>query len=97
MKVFALIQIKDREKFLEFETQAFKIMKKYGVEVLSIDRTENHKYNEIHVLNFKDMKTFNAYRADIRFKELFTLRHEAIKYIELIFSDSSIGLDEYDT
>lgn len=89
--IIALFEIIDRKVFHDFETQAVKIMVKYGGKLVSAfepDCSESSSANvgEIHFLQFPDLEAFKNYRSDPQLIALSELRKQAISSASVFIS-----------
>lgn len=77
------------EAFAAFEEKAFVIMARHGAKVLRVD--QNHSASdgsahEVHVLEFPDMDSFDAYRSDPALVALADQREACIAKTEVAFT-----------
>lgn len=91
IEVVVLLKIRDRCAFLQFESQALKIMRKYGGNLVSAFEPDPHfssakDIGEIHYLNFPNRVAFDNYRDDSGLKDLSELRHKAIADTQIYVS-----------
>ncbi|PCI78023.1 MAG: hypothetical protein COB20_06985 [SAR86 cluster bacterium] len=82
--IVALLTIRDADAFDRFERQAIAIMEAYDGRLDSAfrpgvaDSKAAPHVDEIHVLKFPDLDSFNRYRNDDKLLSLATLREKAI-------------------
>jgi uncharacterized protein (DUF1330 family) len=79
-------------EFRQFETEAARIMKKYGGQVERVIRpivsgAAAPLPHEIHVVTFPNREQFDAYRADPDLASFAALRHVAIARTEIIVGE----------
>ena len=75
-------------EFRQFETEAARIMRKYGgcIECVIRPRASvppGSTPHEIHVVSFPSMEQFEAYRGDLELAKLAPLRQSAIARTEI--------------
>jgi len=95
IKIIALIEIKDKASFKQFETKAITIMGKYNGKLLSAfepNKTETTLPNigEVHYLEFPDLDAFKNYRGDSELKELTELRKKGIAKTTILVSGENV-------
>jgi len=80
-------------EFRQFETEAARVMKKYGGRIVQVVRprtsssTTEPLPHEIHVVTFPSREQFEAYRADEDLASFATLRQAAISRTEVIVGE----------
>lgn len=82
------------EQFRQFETAAARIMRRYGGR---IERAITPRPgppgepvpHEIHVVSFRDLAGFEAYRRDAELATLASLRQGAIARTEIVIGDEA--------
>jgi len=79
-------------EFRQFETQAARIMKKYGGQIERVIRPtisppSGVAPHEIHLVSFPSMEHFAAYRGDTELAKLASLRQTAIDRTEIIIGE----------
>ena len=79
--VLAELKVRDFIAFEKFETQAVKIMGKFGGKLISAFETQRlqNKGVEMHVLSFPSLQAFEEYKADGELAALRELREVAIE------------------
>ena len=83
IQIVVILEVKDRESFMEFETAALEVMKEHGGVLTSAfepDPVESSpsKAEEVHIIQFPSIEAFRNYRIDSRLKEMSLLRNKAI-------------------
>ena len=79
-------------EFRQFETEAARIMKKYGGRVERVIRPhasaapDSSPY-EVHIVSFPSVERFEAYRGDADLTKLAPLRQSAITRTEIIIGE----------
>lgn len=78
--------------FREFETEAARVMRRYGGRIDRVIRPtgpagEGPLPHEIHVVSFPSLERFEAYREDRRLAELAPLRRSAIARTEVTIGE----------
>ena len=95
VQIIALLEIKDKASFKNFEEKAIKIMGKYKGKLLSAfepNEIESSLPNigEVHYLEFPNHEAFNNYRDDSELKELAELRNKGISKTTIIVSGENV-------
>lgn len=88
IQIIALIEVKDRTAFQEFEAKAMKIMAKYEGRLLAAfepnaDESSPSSIGELHYLQFPSIEAFKKYRSDPLLTEMTELRQQAISNITI--------------
>lgn len=82
-----------RDLFIEYETRALKIMSKYGGKLISAtiiqDPSDINSPNEIHLLEFPSLKSFEKYRLDGELNDLSDMRSNCIGSTEILIGQSN--------
>jgi|GEM_PF-517689 len=81
LRLLTTLQIRNFTALAEFESQAAAIMKDYEGRITHAFETchlDDDSGEEVHLLEFPDIETFNRYRADPRLQQLQGLRETAI-------------------
>jgi len=94
--IVALLTVRDVDAFDQFERQAATIMEAYGGRIDSAFRPNSSDMqtptvDEIHVLKFPNLDSFDRYRNDDKLLTLATLREKAISQSTVYVS--AIALD----
>jgi len=76
-------------EFRQFETEAARVMKKYGGQIAHVIRPtgsgqSGSSPHEIHIVSFPSLESFEAYRGDPDLARLAPLRQAAIARTEVI-------------
>ena len=79
-------------EFRQFETQAVRVMKKYGGRIENVIRPtasvpSGSSPHEIHIVSFPSMEQFEAYRGDAELAKLAPLRQSAIARTEIVIGE----------
>jgi len=79
-------------EFRQFETEAARIMKKYGGQITQVIRPTvagqaGSSPHEIHIVSFPSLEYFEAYRGDPDLTKLAPLRQAAIARTEVIIGE----------
>ena len=79
-------------EFRQFETEAARIMKRYGGQIERVIRSTVSALSgvaphEIHIVSFPSMERFDAYRGDAELAKLAPLRQAAIARTEIIIGE----------
>lgn len=79
-------------EFRRFETEAARIMKKYGGHIERVIRPAvagqpSSSPHEVHVVSFPSLESFEAYRGDTDLAKLAPLRQAAIARTEVIVGE----------
>ena len=79
-------------EFRQFETEAARIMKKYGGQITQVIRPTaagqpGFSPHEIHIVSFPSLESFEAYRGDPNLATLAPLRQAAIARTEVIMGE----------
>src|SRR5262245_31973192 len=79
-------------EFRQFETEAARIMKKYGGHIERVIRPtvsgqSGSSPHEIHIVSFANLESFEAYRGDTDLAKLAPLRQTAIARTEIIIGE----------
>ena len=79
-------------EFRQFETEAARIMKKYGGQIKQVIRPTvagqpGPSPHEIHIVSFPSLESFEAYRGDPDLATLAPLRQAAIARTEVIIGE----------
>ena len=79
-------------EFRQFETEAARIMKRYGGQIERVIRPTVCAQSggtpyEIHLVSFPSMKQFDAYKGDTELAKLAPLRQAAIARTEIIIGE----------
>jgi uncharacterized protein (DUF1330 family) len=80
-------------EFRQFETEAARIMKKYGGRIEHVIRPnasvppDSLPY-EIHVVSFPSLQQFEAYRGDAELAKFAPLRQSAIARTEIVIGEA---------
>ena len=67
IQIVVILEVKDRESFMQFETAALEVMKEHGGVLISAfepDPVESSpsKVEEVHIIQFPSLKAFRNYR-----------------------------------
>lgn len=95
IEIIALLEIKNKSSFKEFEEKAIKIMKNHGGKLLSafdINKNEPSLPNvgEVHYLQFPNIESFYNYRSDPALTALSALRNKAISKTTILVSNEFV-------
>ena len=95
IEIIALLEVKDKASFKEFESKAIKIMKKYNGKLVSAFRPNKEESSlsniyEVHYLEFPDLKAFTGYKCDPEHNELKELRKNSISKRSVIVSGEKV-------
>ncbi len=93
IQVVAILTIKDRDLFVEFETAAVGIIREYGGELRSAFEPEGgaeRSSQEVHLLEFPDRASLQNYQCDTRLQELAGLRARAISHSDVYVSGRTV-------
>jgi uncharacterized protein (DUF1330 family) len=79
-------------EFRQFETEAARIMKKYGGQITQVIRPTvsgqpDSSPHEIHLVSFPSLESFETYRGDPDLATLAPLRQTAIARTEIIMGE----------
>ena len=79
-------------EFRQFETEASRIMQKYGGRIERVIRSTasaqpSFSPYEIHIVSFPSLERFEAYRGDPDLAQLASLRQSAIARTEVIIGE----------
>ncbi len=79
-------------EFSQFETEAARIMKRYGGQIERVIRPtasmpSGTVPHEIHLVSFPSTERFEAYRGDADLAQLASLRQAAIARTEIVFGE----------
>jgi len=79
-------------EFRQFETEAARVMKKYGGQITQVIRPTvsgqpDPSPHEIHIVSFPNLKSFEAYRGDPDLAKLAPLRQAAVARTEVIMGE----------
>ena len=79
-------------EFRQFETEAARIMKRYGGQIERVIRPTVSAQSggapyEVHLVSFPSMERFEAYRGDVDLAKLVPLRQAAIARTEVIIGE----------
>lgn len=79
-------------EFRQFETEAARVMKRYGGQIERVIRPtipaqSGVAPHEIHIVSFPSMERFDAYRGDADLAKLAALRQAAIARTEVIIGE----------
>jgi len=92
INIIAILEVKNREEFNKFETQAIQIMRSHGGKLVTafepdILSASDSDSIEVHYIQFPDLDKYNNYRADPALAALSQLRSSAICSTQLYVSD----------
>ena len=92
INIIAILEVKNREEFNKFETQAIQIMRSHGGKLVTafepdILSASDSDSIEVHYIQFPDLDKYNNYRADPALAALSQLRSSAIRSTQLYVSD----------
>lgn len=92
INIIAILEVKNREKFNKFETQAIKIMRSHSGKLVTAFEPDTLCSSdldgiEVHYIQFPDLDKYNNYRADPALAALSQLRSSAIRNTQLYVSD----------
>lgn len=95
IQVIVLLEVRDPERFHEFETRAIQIMGQHSGRIVSAFRPDPNlstdgDVHEVHVIEFESKDAFLAYRSDPRLAELASLRKAAILSTEMYVAGESV-------
>lgn len=90
--VIVTLKVKNFTHLKTFEQEAVKIMSAHEGCLVGAYETEHHDDGtgeEVHILEFPNLESFNSYREDARFKEFVSLRKKAIVSTDVKVSSTS--------
>lgn len=95
IEIIALLEVKNKASFNEFESKAIKIMEKYNGKLVSAFRPNEEESTlsniyEVHYLEFPNLKAFNSYKSDPEHNELKELRNNSISKTSVIVSGEKV-------
>jgi len=90
--VSLFIRADHEAEFRQFETEAARIMQKYGGRIERVIRPTTSTLSgalpsEVHVVSFPSMERFEAYRTDEHLAKLAPLRQSAIARTEVMIGE----------
>jgi uncharacterized protein (DUF1330 family) len=96
LQIIALIKVKDRSSFEDFESRALKILRKNGGELIAAFEPNNEisslrDYDEIHILQFKDPLDFDRYQKDKELEKIIDLKSAGTEMMDVIFSKKIVS------
>ncbi|MDB9743918.1 DUF1330 domain-containing protein [Fibrobacterales bacterium] len=96
LQIIALIKVKSEIDFVAFESKALNIIRKYNGKLISAFKPNNlistlDVYDEIHILEFLDMKSFEAYQSDKELKSLMELKQKGTEMMDVVFSEKPVS------
>ena len=96
IEIVAMMKVRDRALFHEFESEAAKIMQRYGGEIISAfepseELSKGRDFDEVHILRFPSEQAFADYRGDAALMELADLREQAIAETEVYVSGKRVN------
>ncbi len=96
VKIIVTLEVKDRASFSMFEKQAIEIMGKYeGKLILAFEPNKEEStllnIDEVHHLEFPNIKLFRSYRTSPELKALTGLRNKGISKTTVIVSGSQVA------
>jgi len=95
IEIIALLEVKDKALFKEFESKALKIMEKYNGKLVSAFRPNEEESTlaniyEVHYLEFPDLKAFNSYKSDPEYNALKELRNNSIAKTSIVSGEKVV-------
>jgi uncharacterized protein (DUF1330 family) len=92
INIIAILEVKNREEFNKFETQAIQIIRSHGGKLVAAFEPDTSSSSdsdgiEVHYIQFPDLDKYNSYRADPALAVLSQLRSRAIRSTQLYVSD----------
>lgn len=92
INVIAVLEVRDKEAFAEFESRAMLVLRSHGGELISAFESDpnfssSSANKEIHYLQFPSIEEFTNYRNDPELATLSELREKAISSTEIFVSD----------
>lgn len=92
INIIAILEVKNREEFNKFETQAIQIIRSHGGKLVAAFEPDTSSSSdsdgiEVHYIQFSDLDKYNSYRADPALAVLSQLRSRAIRSTQLYVSD----------
>ena len=96
--IVVLLEVKEHAAFLQYESKALKIMKAHGGHLMSAYKPmqayrSGSEIDEVHILRFPDLVSFENYRTDGKLAELADLRALAIANTKIYVSEAEIDYD----
>lgn len=96
LQILALIKIKDKDSFVEFEKEAIRILQRHGGSLITAFTPDErlstiHDYDEVHFLEFATLESFNNYKNDKELSELIELKQFGTEKMDLIFSKEHVS------
>jgi len=96
IEVVVVLDIKDLDSFVEYETAAIEIMSEYGGKLKSAfepDSSNPQSRQEVHILEFPDLASLANYRADKRLGPMASLRSRAIAHSKVYVASRVIDYE----
>ena len=98
INIVVLLEVDDASALVDYERIAIRIMKAYGGQLISAykpiqDDGSDSEIDEVHIIQFPDLDSFEAYRADSKLAELSWLRLKAIAMTKIYVSEVAIEYD----
>ncbi len=96
LDIVVIMKVRNRELFIQFEKEAFRIMGTHGGELLSAfvpdpGLSSTSDFDEVHYLRFPSQQAFSAYRADPALTGMADLRSQAISDTEIYVSGKKLS------
>ena len=90
--VSLFLHVGREDEFRQFETEAARIMQKYGGNIERVIRPlpagqSSSTPHEVHLISFPSMEKFDAYRRDPDLTNLASLRQSAIARTDLLIGE----------
>jgi uncharacterized protein (DUF1330 family) len=89
INILVTLEVKDFSLLAIFESKAVQLMNSHGgriVRAFETQKNEDDTGQEIHLLEFPDIASFDAYRSNPALLEFAELRNKAIKSTTVVIS-----------
>ena len=84
INIVAILEVKNRQAFDEFESKAISILRSYNGELITAFEPEKHEKIEVHFIQFPTMSEFSNYKKAPELAALGELRLKAIQSTKII-------------
>lgn len=98
-QIIALFKIKDKPSFVEFETEAIRILRSHGGNLISAfvpnkELSTLSDFDEVHILEFANRTEFENYKNDQELAGLLELKKAGTEKMDVIFSKSNVSYNK---
>ena len=87
INIVAILKVKNRQAFDEFESKAISILRSYNGELITAFEPEKHEKVEVHFIQFPTMSEFSNYKKAPELEALGELRLKAIQSTKIYVSE----------